>query len=75
MHADDGLCVFDIYTGSEDVTEMASMNEFGRAASNLVHRCLAGAGSEGPEGGLATGIGEMFYSLACPSPQLGVNLC
>ena len=60
VHADDGLCVFDIYTGSEDTADMASMNDFGRAASNLVHRCLADVGSEGPQGGLATGIGEMF---------------
>lgn len=64
MHADDGLCVFDIYTSSDDVADIASMDDFGHAASNLAHRCLTGVGGEGPQGGLATGIGEMFWSIA-----------
>ena len=74
VHADDGLCVFDIYTGSDDVVDMASMDDFGRAASTLVHRCLVGDRREGPEGGLATGIGEMFQSLACPAPPLDASI-
>lgn len=69
VHADDGLCVFDIYTGSDDVADMASMDDFGRAAFNLIHRCLVGARREGPEGGLVTGIGEMFQPLAYPAPR------
>ena len=67
VHADDGLCVFDIYTASDDVADMACMDDFGRAASNLAHRCLTSAGKEGVQGGLATGIGEMFRFL-CTSP-------
>ena len=74
MHPDDGLCVFDIYTASDDAADMASMDDFGRAASQLVHRCLSDVGREGPQGGIATGIGKIFWAHDCPFLRLDASL-
>lgn len=52
---DDGRCVFDIYARDEE-GDQASMNEFGRAATSLVHSCVSGGGAR-TEGGIVTGIG------------------
>ena len=57
-HIDDGLCVFDVYTADQTVTDDARMMDFRRAAYDLVHSCILGVEKVG-EGGIATRIGNL----------------
>lgn len=52
---DDGRCIFDIYAREND-GDQASMNDFRRAASSLIHECVSGGGAR-TEGGIVIGIG------------------